>query len=54
MSRSLPLAHLWRVISGIACGVDESGALLIEHHGTRQRILSGDVALRVAALESTP
>lgn len=37
-------------ISGIAHGVDESGALLLETGGTRQRILSGDVALRVAAL----
>ena len=33
---------------GIARGVDEAGALLIDADGERRRILSGEVALRVA------
>ena len=34
-------------VSGIARGVDESGALLVDAGETRRRILSGDVSLRV-------
>jgi len=34
-------------LSGIARGVDESGALLVDAGETRRRILSGDVSLRV-------
>lgn len=37
---------------GIARGVDESGALLIDAGGARQRILSGDVALRTSVGET--
>lgn len=33
---------------GIARGVDESGALLVDANGERRRILSGEVALRAA------
>lgn len=38
---------------GIGRGVDDSGALLVDVDGERRRILSGEVALRVA-LESGP
>lgn len=38
---------------GIARGVDESGALLVDAGGERRRILSGEVALR-AAVEGPP
>jgi len=34
------------MIEGIACGVDRSGALLLEVDGVRRRIVSGDVSLR--------
>ena len=34
-------------VAGIARGVDESGALLVDAGETRRRILSGDVSLRV-------
>jgi BirA family transcriptional regulator, biotin operon repressor / biotin---[acetyl-CoA-carboxylase] ligase len=37
--------------SGIARGVDETGALLVDAPDGRRRILSGDVALRTAAGE---
>jgi BirA family transcriptional regulator, biotin operon repressor / biotin---[acetyl-CoA-carboxylase] ligase len=36
---------------GIARGVDESGALLVDADGTRHRILSGDVALRTTLVD---
>lgn len=39
---------------GVARGVDESGALLVDVDGERRRILSGDVALRAALDDSAP
>ena len=39
---------------GIARGVDESGALLIDSGGERKRILSGDVALRASVEDAAP
>lgn len=37
-----------QLISGTARGVDDDGALLVDVEGTRRRILSGDVHLRLA------
>lgn len=39
---------------GIARGVDESGALLVDADGERKRIVSGDVALRAALDTGAP
>ncbi len=36
---------------GIACGVDSDGALLIEHAGTRHRVVSASGSVRVLAQE---
>ena len=36
------------VTHGVAGGVDERGALLLAVHGVTQRIISGDVSLRIA------
>lgn len=35
-----------QTFSGIAMGVDETGALLVEHNGNQKRYLAGDVSLR--------
>ena len=41
-------------LAGIARGVDESGALLLDAPGGRRRLFSGDVELRVTAHGSAP
>lgn len=41
-------------LRGVARGVDEAGALLVDVAGERRRILSGDVALRAALDEPAP
>jgi BirA family transcriptional regulator, biotin operon repressor / biotin---[acetyl-CoA-carboxylase] ligase len=46
-NRAVTLALPTGELSGIARGVDESGALLVDAGDTRQRILSGEVSLRV-------
>lgn len=46
-SRAVTLALPEGTVHGIARGVDESGALLVDAGETRRRILSGDVNLRV-------
>ena len=35
--------------SGVCCGVDSDGALLLEHNGQLERVISGDVSLRMAS-----
>jgi BirA family biotin operon repressor/biotin-[acetyl-CoA-carboxylase] ligase len=46
-SRAVTVQMAGGDVSGIARGVDESGALLLDVGGERRRILSGDVELRV-------
>ncbi|MGQ0587575.1 MAG: biotin--[acetyl-CoA-carboxylase] ligase [Gammaproteobacteria bacterium] len=46
-NRAVTLALPDGPVSGIARGVDESGALLVDAGETRRRILSGEVSLRV-------
>jgi BirA family biotin operon repressor/biotin-[acetyl-CoA-carboxylase] ligase len=46
-NRGVTLALPEGELSGIARGVDESGALLVDEGSTRRRILSGEVSLRV-------
>jgi BirA family biotin operon repressor/biotin-[acetyl-CoA-carboxylase] ligase len=46
-NRAVTLALPEGELAGIARGVDESGALLVDAGETRRRILSGDVSLRV-------
>lgn len=46
-SRAVTLQLPEGEVSGIARGVDESGALLVDAGETRRRILSGEVSLRV-------
>jgi BirA family biotin operon repressor/biotin-[acetyl-CoA-carboxylase] ligase len=46
-NRAVTLALPEGEVAGIARGVDEAGALLVDAGETRRRILSGDVSLRV-------
>ncbi|MGH8454860.1 MAG: bifunctional biotin--[acetyl-CoA-carboxylase] ligase/biotin operon repressor BirA [Nevskiales bacterium] len=47
--KSVNLEHDGQVISGIARGIDDDGALLLEVAGRTQRFLSGDLSLRLAS-----
>jgi BirA family biotin operon repressor/biotin-[acetyl-CoA-carboxylase] ligase len=37
------------VISGVACGVDAGGALLVETATGRRRFTSGEISVRIAS-----
>ncbi len=40
-----------RVVEGLACGVDDSGALILDGDNGRQRYFSGEVSVRIAGDE---
>lgn len=46
-SRSVTVQRAGGDVTGIARGVDETGALLVDAEGGRQRVMSGEVELRV-------
>jgi len=48
LGRPVSLSTLGESVSGIACGIDEQGALLLGHNGRTQRYLAGDVSVRVS------
>ena len=35
--------------TGVCCGVDDDGALLLNRDGQIERVISGDVSLRMAS-----
>jgi BirA family biotin operon repressor/biotin-[acetyl-CoA-carboxylase] ligase len=47
--KPVKLEHDGQVINGIARGIDDDGALLLEMAGRTQRFLSGDLSLRLAS-----
>ncbi len=47
--KSVSLEHDGQVISGVSCGIDDDGALVLEVAGRTQRFLSGDLSLRLAS-----
>jgi BirA family biotin operon repressor/biotin-[acetyl-CoA-carboxylase] ligase len=46
--KTVRVAQADRELIGIACGVDENGALRIAHEGRMQRVPSGEVSIRIA------